>query len=137
MHPRTWFPLILFGLTLMLGLLVVFSIFPKLFTEQTNTVEIETPVDAEEYENQVHDIVMSFSELLKETDTDAEKIKLAQAAQNDLLALLVPAKYKDLHLELVVSMNLIAQGYQLEDESRVAEGERRLEAMIEKFKWLQ
>ncbi len=133
-HVHTWFPLILFGLSLAL-LLLVWIVFAPQVQEQR---VIENPeVTVEDYQNQARVITRDFFDQYNQTTDQPEQENLVTSARNDLLALLVPGTHRDVHLELVVSLNLIEQGLAQADAAQVTEGERRLEAVITQYGWLQ
>lgn len=134
-HVRTWFPLILFTLSLAL-LLLVWMVFVPRIQQELPSAQV-SGVTSEDYQNQTRVVVRDFFDAYNETADVNEQESLVSSARNDLLSLLVPGTHKDVHLELVVSLNLIEQGLTNDDAAQVTEGERRLEAVIMQHGWLQ
>ncbi len=133
-HPRTWFPLVLFGLTMAL-LIFVFSFYwtPK------NTENVSTPlpeVTDADYEAGAQSIMSDFWDLYSAAENDEEKLDLVTRIQNNMLSLVVTPSYQETHLEFVIALNLMEQGFENDDANKVAEGERRLEAVFEELEWL-
>lgn len=134
-HVHTWFPLVLFGISLALLLLVWVVFAPQIENQQNVTTE--PTVSVEDYQNQARIASRDFFNAYNNSTDQAEQIELVENARNDLLSLIVPGTHRDVHLELVVSLNLIEQGLKNDDQSKVTEGERRLEAVITQHGWLQ
>lgn len=133
-HPRTWFPLVLFGLTMAL-LIFVFSFY---WTPQT-TENISTPlpeVTEADYEAAVQLVMADFWDQYGAAETNEEKLDLVTRMQNNMLSLVVTPSYQANHLEFVIALNLMEQGLENDDSNKVAEGERRLEAVYEELEWL-
>lgn len=65
------------------------------------------------YQSSSTAIVLGFVALQNETDADVMKLAAAALkAKNDLLALVVPVEYKDLHLSLVIAFTRLVDGYE-------------------------
>ena len=133
-HPRTWFPLVLFGLTLALLLFVFFLYMgPKEVVNESTPLPTVTEAD---YETSVSGIMAGFWEEYSFLETDEDKLDLVSRIQNNLLSVVVTPSYQETHLEFVIALNLMEQGYEIGDSGKVAEGERRLEAVYENLTWL-
>jgi len=112
------------------------------FKTEVSLVELE-----KEYIDSVTRVMKTYFEgkkLINLTDlqntalkTEQEKwIDLILKTKNDLLKLKVPAKYKDLHLDLVISFNFLEEGVK-GNEEKLKEGEKKLDKIIEQYPWLR
>jgi len=109
---RTWFPLILIGLTI-----VLFAVIATQYQKDdigsiediTESVQIDLPrVTEEGYKSEIVTILNDFS-----VSHDAN------SAYELLLNTRVPAEFKDVHLEIVMIMNAFKSGKTTEGESRL------------------
>jgi hypothetical protein len=132
-HP-TFFPLILALLTLgLIGFMVV--TFSNRSAGGPGGSSEEAVVNEDEYRLKAKQTMAGFEATYEGAD-DLERLVFVEDALNALLALRVPAAYKDLHLELAFSLNLIREGLRAKSESRL-EGERRLFELLSKEAWLK
>ncbi|MFH1142106.1 MAG: hypothetical protein V1695_00150 [Candidatus Uhrbacteria bacterium] len=134
-HPRTWFPLVLISLTLALLLAVVFS-FNSNSANQTVLEVTEPQVTAVDYKVEIEPIVNNLLLNVEQASDDLERINILKQVQDQLLAVLVPAEYREAHLEIVIALNLMRQGYLLQDEDQLTEGRARFEQIITSDHWL-
>lgn len=133
-HHRSSFPLLIVGLTLAL-LLFLALLFGPTVRDQSRGLLRPSASIAQTYERAVGDAMIRLDERL-ELSADAEaRYDVLSAATSELLALTVPASHQSVHLELVVSLDLLRQGA-LGDAAKVAEGERRLAALRDVYLWL-
>ena len=135
-HHHSWFPFVLIGLSFTLILVVIFFVVPRgnvsVFFPQNEEVNQEAL--SEDYELSSKQILTTLFAALDGEDEEA-KIQTIDQSTNSLLALLVPSKHKDLHLEIVLSLNLLRQG-SLGEETLYEEGLRRLQALVDQYSWL-
>lgn len=133
-HPRTWFPLVLATLSIALLVFVMFN-----FNDEAtqDPVEQVPAVSSEEYQENAGALIENFFEDLNGLETDADRLVLIQATEDGLLQLIVPADHREIHLEMVIALNLMTQGYAQADEIRLAEGQRRLQALYDQYSWLR
>ena len=54
-----------------------------------------------------------------------------------LLALTVPPKYLKLHLSLVLGIDMIEQGTQASDQSKIELGKKKITDSIKEFPWIK
>tara|TARA_Y100000031_G_C8124975_1_gene340034 strand:+ start:298 stop:675 length:378 start_codon:yes stop_codon:yes gene_type:complete len=118
MHPRTWFPLILVTITMALLVVVLFLFGPAFVSNEAS--DVLPRVMVKEYQEQADNIVTGFTGTLEE----------AQTVQNDLLGLVVPADYREIHLEMVIATNLIIQGYSEADQDKIDQGLARFQIAV-------
>lgn len=78
------------------------------------------PVDQEElkseYMAKIEEIIKLYKEI-KEKDNQEDWAKFSNKTLDELFKAVVPAQYKDFHLNLVISFNLINQGASIEDKA--------------------
>ncbi len=110
------------------------SRIPEQSNEQTQKI---AKVDLEQLENdykkEAKAILQEYSELIKKDDLKAEELR---AARDKLLALKVPAKFKDLHLNLVLALakeeNSLVEGNKEEENS----GQEAIDEIKANYTWL-
>ena len=134
-HPKTWFPLVLIFLTLALLVAMLFLFDPK-SSNQTDLEVTEPQVTATDYKSEVEPIVNNLLLNIEQAGDDLERINILKQVQDQLLAVLVPAEYREAHLEIVIALNLMRQGYLLQDEDQMAEGQARFEQILLSDHWL-
>jgi len=134
-HPKTWFPLVLISLTLALLLAVIFS-FNSNNSNQTVLEVSEPQVTSADYKVEIEPIVNNLLLNIEQASDDLERINILKQVQDQLLAVLVPAEYREAHLEIVIALNLMRQGYLLQDEDQLDEGRARFEQIISSDHWL-
>lgn len=78
------------------------------------------------YEGQAHDIIAPV----------LAQHQLGQAKES-LLAVRVPAKYVDLHLSLVLALDLIEQGSSANDQKKIDQGFTQLDRLAIQNTWLK
>jgi hypothetical protein len=90
---------------------------------------------ASAYEKEAAVIVRAF---VAGEGTAAPEQRLAAIAttRDELLALTVPTKYKDLHLDLIVALSQLEVGYQ-GDAARLEVGRQSLRQAQESYSWLR
>lgn len=121
-----------FILIFLLVLLIFFAAFLNSFTRQkninqnTNQPQVKSNPQLErEYEKQ-----------LKETLKPLWQDKQISGLKEQILDLRVPAKYLELHLNLVFAFDLIEQGQIAADQAKVEEGLEKLNQLKNQYPWL-
>ena len=56
--------------------------------------------------------------------------------KEQILALSVPAKYLQLHLDLVLAFDLIEQGQQEADQDKIEKGLTKINQLKDKYPWI-
>ena len=87
---------------------------------------IINPFLEEEYEENIKEILEAFSN---------QEIEITEAVKK-IVDLTVPAKYKDLHLNLVIALSKISQGKDKADQSEIEEGLVDLAQIRQQYNWL-
>lgn len=117
---RSWFPFILVGLSAALLAVILVAYRPNDARVDNDTLVVVAPTSAE-YEAAVQTIVSNYLTL---SSSDADKV-----AYDALLALRVPAKYKDVHVQLVLAFGQMVAG---EDVA----GKARLDDVMQVYLWV-
>lgn len=87
---------------------------------------ISNPLLEEDYEKNIKEILEAFANQKTQLNETIEKI----------LKLTVPAKYKDLHLNLVIALTKIQQGREETNQAKIEEGLADLDKIRQKHNWL-
>lgn len=116
---RSWFPFILVGLSAALLAVILVAYRPNDELSVSDEPAVVAPT-GEEYKSAAQQIV---SDYLASSDSEADKI-----AYDALLALRVPAEYKDVHVQLVLAFGQMAAG---EDVA----GKARLDDVMQVYPW--
>ncbi len=133
-HP-TFFPLILALLTLgLIGFMAV--TFSNRSARVPGGSSEEAPVNEDAYRSKMQSIMTGFAGKYYGAPDDLQKLVLSENALNAMLALRVPATYKDFHLELAFSLNLMREGLREKSDAQI-DGERRLSELLSKEAWLK
>lgn len=115
---RSWFPLILTGLSLGLAALIFAVYEPREVASSQQPVVSQAPT-AEQYQAAVNAVFSTY-----EANGDT------QAAYDALVAIRVPVEFLDVHLALVYALNDLQAG-------QSAEGQARLDAIRAVNSWLK
>ncbi len=134
-HHKSAFPLLVVGLTLALLLVLALLFGPAVRDQSRGLLRPSPSVSAQAYERDVAQIMARLKERSEMVEDDEAHYDILSSATSDLLALKVPASYQPVHLELVVSLDLLRQGV-FGEEAKVEEGVRRLEALRQTYSWL-
>ncbi len=129
-HHKTWFPVIVVALTALLGVFI-YSIFREQFRAAPTT-----PVTAVEYQTNVHGQVGGLRTALAAAASNDERVTLLASAREHMLTLLVPAEYKDAHLEMVMVISQWMIGYQGQEE-KVTAAALRWQALVDQYPWIE
>src|SRR3989338_5054355 len=100
LHHRTLFPLIVVGLTIVLGAMI-FALFEGRVREGND----RTPVTSVEYQSAVHAVAGGLPTRLEAAATDADRAVILEKTREDVLALIVPVEYQAVHLDMVVTLS--------------------------------
>jgi hypothetical protein len=57
--------------------------------------------------------------------------------KDQILALKVPAKYSNLHLNLVIAFELLEQGKAKSDQTKINSGNHKLNKLVSEYSWLK
>ena len=102
----------------------------NVWTTPGNIQETETRVDMEaleaSYQSSLNDILRPYWETGQ-----------VGGVKEKLLALIVPPKYLKLHLSLVLGVDLIEEGMQAADESKVESGKKKIDGSVKEFPWIK
>lgn len=107
---RSWFPFILIGLsTALLAVIVV------LYQPRASSIDVPVVVapTGDEYEGAVQGIVSTYM-LSSQSEADKD-------AYDALLALRVPAAYKDVHVQLVLAFGQMTAGEDVAGQARLSD----------------
>lgn len=136
LHKRSWFPFVVFFLTLVLIALVVSSFTGKGQLEKRGQgAPPITMISDITYQRELSGNVKTFLNAYATATDDASRSALVQTMLNQLLHMRVPAQEKDLHLELALSLQQMKEG--LANHSQDAsEGFARLNDAVSQTSWL-
>lgn len=137
-HP-SFFPLVLGVLTVILVAFMIFA-FSDRDREAPSvpiTQERVEPVSEDAYRERMKELFVGFDGRYEAAEGDVARLVLVEDELRDLLAVKkIPAVFKDLHLELAFSLNLLRDGLRGSAEALV-EGRTRLRAAIDGQEWLR
>ncbi|MEK7665916.1 MAG: hypothetical protein AAB337_03510 [Patescibacteria group bacterium] len=133
-HHRTLFPLLVIAMTLALVAMIFFS-FRDRFEATLNNGNGR--VDAVEYQSNAHAILKDLRVDLAISADDTARIVLLQQTQRQLLELIVPSNYKEIHLELVITLSQLASAYEAEDIAGVTSASSRWEDLVSQYSWIE
>lgn len=103
------------------------------FGENKQT-EISNPELEKEYVNKVQEILADYMKKYDTLKNDQQEWgSLVTETQNKILEVTVPSKYKDFHLDLVLSLSLIKQGLSASDEKKLEESENKLKDLYKQI----
>lgn len=88
---------------------------------------VSNPALESEYEKSVKNIINAFE----------EKQKKPNEARDAILALTVPDKYKNLHLDLVVIFDNIIEGAKNSDQAEIQDAVEKLQEIEDKNEWMK
>lgn len=138
-HHRSWFPFVVAALTVSLVFLIAWTLGGKPPAPSSTTGTPQTsalPVTDSGYKSSASAITSGLLERLDAAPDDATRERLVSSALNGLLALIVPADLKDVHLQLAESLNLLEQGF-AGDAAAAASGRSQLESILADNPWLK
>lgn len=140
-HHRSFFPLVLALLTILLIALMVWKLqpapepVPSPTAPAPEVADTPEPVTAADYEKELADLLGGFFDRYDAADQAFLRVIAADETLSALLDLRVPSEYKDLHLSVAVDLNLIRRG--LTDEPKLLEaGLNHLQSLRQEYAWL-
>ena len=105
--------------------------------ELTKKYQIEAANVLSNYYNQKQLLIPTGAKISQITQENQNSwLSLAQETKGSFLELIVPAIHKNVHLNLILSFNLIEQGIISGDETKIDAGEMSLEALADNYPWL-
>lgn len=133
---HSYFPLTLTLLTL--GL-ILFMFYAFTFEAEPSSypiaVEEEEPVDANDYRSELAYAIATFDEGYTDASDDLARLVAAEQAVSDLLDMRVPSEYKELHLELAVTLNQLQTALRSTERS-TGDSLNTLEQLKVQYPWL-
>ncbi len=129
-HHKTWFPVLVLALTLLLGFFIY-----SLFKDRVASPAVSV-VSAVEYQSAVHGFTGSLRADLVASPSDATRIARLEQARDGLLTLIVPGDDKDVHLEMVMTISQWILGYQGARDKQVA-AEQRWQTIVSQYPWIE
>jgi len=136
-HKTSAFPFIVIGLTILLALLIIYTVSGNRQSETTLGAEQTEPtVTNEEYQTSVREVTRIFEENFDAADTDIARLVAVETALADLLSLRVTADYKELHLDLATALSQMQQGLRGE-AGALEKGRARYEQALATNPWLR
>jgi len=139
---RSFFPLILALLTILLIVLMVWKLQSKEVKVPNSSYVVVTeeisadPITPAEYEKQLTDVMSEFFQKYDTADQNFIRVIAVDESLSALLDLKVPVQYKDLHLAMAVNLNLVRRGLTNEPD-RLEEGLNNLKTLRQEYPWLQ
>ena len=131
---RTFFPVVVVGLTITLLAVIVLFGGNNDFRSQSKSEPVAPT--AYEYENFARALIARLESDLSADVQAQQKRERVISAQESLLAMYVPVSRKDAHLELVIALSFLSQGY-LGDDVKLSEGNARLNNLRSRYEWLR
>jgi len=132
--------LLFIGVVVVLGLALIFIIvFLKPEVKDGRDIleneieEIET-VTKEDYERSVKEIMSGY--FSDDELSDDQRLSLLIGIREKVLEQHVPLQYKDLHLSLVISLDMIIDGISV-DKEKTKEGEEKILKLVKTYPWLK
>ena len=134
LHHKTWFPLVVIGLSLALILFVAWAYLSRPTSSDFISTEIPT-VSVNQYKAESRKIMTDFWSQYRNQADDASALSFVSETEQKLLALKVPSENRSVHFELVSSLELMWQGI-VGDLEKMSEGLARLEKTFSDNPWL-
>jgi len=132
--------LLFIGVVVVLGLALIFyNCFFKTRSKRWQDIleneieEIET-VTKEDYERSVKEIMSGY--FSDDELSDDQRLSLLIGIREKVLEQHVPLQYKDLHLSLVISLDMIIDGISV-DKEKTKEGEEKILKLVKTYPWLK
>lgn len=135
MKHAPFFPLLILALTLVLVTVFVFSASPK-YREQKTIVSETLPVSEEQYQAALTAVLKKFITSYDTASEDSVRARVVDQALATLLSMRVPAAFKDLHLELAISLQKMKQGF-ISNPQDVTDGYMQIKTNVSQTSWLR
>ena len=134
LHKRPWFLVLVFLLSLALGMFIYSSYSAKV--QQTKPSASTPAISDEAYQQELNGTVKTFLTAYTAAADDSAKSTLVQTLLNQLLHMRVPAQEKDLHLELALSLQQMKEGLQNHSQD-ATDGLTRFREAVTKTPWMK
>lgn len=132
-HHRNIFPLIIVALTLALLLVLVLLFWPAVYNQ---SIGVSVGADRNTYERDVVRVMTKCEERVALSEFDDARYDVVSTAMSDTLALVVPSEYQDMHLKLVIALDMLRQGYSQSDAEKIKKGEEMVSSLKSQYPWL-
>lgn len=119
-HHRSFFPLVVVVLSLLLAGLIYWSVSEPQSPSSSVAFQEETSVDPQEYRSDLKQLLTTFHEHIDTAQDDLDRLRAVEAALDGMLTLRVPAEFKDVHLALAVALSQMRTSLQTGDRSIAA-----------------
>jgi hypothetical protein len=134
-HRHTLFPLAIISLTLALVGFMLYTVTADKEVETQVTQEQVVQVNDGQYQEEMAKVLNRFDARLSEADDDLAKLLGAETAQAALLSIRVPAQYKELHLNFVLTLTEIQFALKSDDRD-ISEQVEKIEELKSEHTWL-
>jgi hypothetical protein len=131
-HHRSIFPLVVVALTLGLLLVLVLIFWPI----YNNANDLRPETDASLYQNNVVRVLTKYEERSLISESYEARYDVTSSAMSEMLGLVVPKEYQNLHLNLVISLDTVRQGCRQSDDEKIKDGENKLSELKSNYQWL-
>lgn len=136
---RLLFWLILTSTSFILILLIITVLMPVGEPAQTTLPEIRNgQVITVKYKSDLSDLMEKYIGQLGELSDltiDSPYLAITKQTKNQVLELIVPGEFRDLHLDIVVALNYLESGFGGDGE-KFDLGKKNLEELLEQNTWL-
>ena len=123
-----------------LGIIIAIASFAVVGCRRADSVATETtPGNTQETEERVdmEALEVSYQSSLNDVLRPYWETGQVNGIKDKLLALTVPPKYLKLHLSLVLGIDLVEEGMQASDESKVVSGKKKIDDSVKEFSWIK
>ena len=131
MKQKNFFPWIVFFLTLVLMGLFIFT-----FTQKVNNTSLQNRglTDAQ-YHSALQTVLKKFFVSYREAPDQASRAVVVEQTLAALLSMRVPAKEKEIHLDLAIQLAKMKQGF-LSNPQDIDEGFVSIQHIVSQTSWL-
>lgn len=122
------------------GIIIAIALFAVVGCRRADSINTgTTPGNTQETEERVDMAALeaSYQSSLNDILRPYWETEQVNGIKDKLLALTVPPKYLKLHLSLVLGINLVEEGTQAADESKVASGKKKIDDSVKEFPWIK
>ena len=120
------------GLILLLYLILSSTSVNNETAKNSNNTKVN--VTEEEYTNQLKILVNNYKQVISGDEVDVEKIK---TVKEDLLSLVVPVKYKDLHIKIILALIKMERFIEETDQTYKIESNNLINEALANNNWLE
>lgn len=132
-HRQSWFPALVTVLTVALAVIIIALFRGRVPTTATTAI---SPVTEAQYQSNVKQIVGTLPAQLTAAASDDARVTLLSNDRDALLNLTVPADQRDLHLNMVMTINAWIAGYQ-GDAVKLAAAQTAWNQIVQENAWIQ